>query len=192
MLCPKCGKESNNLRVCAFCQTPYPTAGSGEGGTPRFTRAVAGPRDSKATPASAVASDPRIAMARRSRTKSWGLIGFLAVFTGGFYFVTRDKVIPVGVAIPNLIAGPMSPNEANAIINTTNRTAQVEVTNAGITVRIPATTFPERRDGQLAFAQQYARADEIVQGHKRLINFIDPTGIKFAMADPKLGVMMSR
>jgi hypothetical protein len=191
MLCPKCGKESNNLRVCAFCQTPYPTDGSALAPTPRFTRAVAAPRGSTATPIRAP-GDPRNAIARRSRVKRWAGIGLLAAFTGVYYLMTRDRVIPVGVAIPNLIAGPMSQIAATGLIQRVNGTAQVVVRDSELTVRIAAATFPARRDGQLAFAQEYARADEIVQGHKRAITFLDPDGNRFAKADPEKGVMMTR
>jgi hypothetical protein len=143
-------------------------------------------------PSGRLAADPRIAMARRSRAKRWGAIGLLAAFTGGYYFIARDRVIPVGVAIPNLIAGPMSPLAAAGILTTVNGTAQVEERDGELTVRASAATFPERRDGQLAFAQQYARADEIVQGHKRAISFLDPGGNRFARADPEKGVVMTR
>lgn len=188
MLCPKCGKESNNLRVCGFCHTPYPTDASGKILTPRTTRSAATPRESRAI----AGGDPRVAMAQRARTKRWAAIGALAVFTGGFYFATRDRVIPVGIALPNLIAAPMSSGEATRILERVNATAQVDVADGAVTVRVSAATFPERRDGQLAFAQQYARADEIVQGHKRPITFLDPTGISFAKADPDKGVVMTR
>jgi hypothetical protein len=188
MLCPKCGKESNNLRVCGFCHTPYPTDASGKVLTPRSTRSVPTPRASAAVGA----GNPRFAMAQRARTRRWVAIGVLAVFTVGFYFATRDRVIPVGVALPNLIAAPMSAGEAGRVLQRVNGTAQVDVRNGAVTVRVSAATFPERRDGQLAFAQQYARADELVQGHKRPITFLDPGGSEFAKADPDKGVLMTR
>lgn len=192
MLCPKCGKESNNIRVCAFCQTPYPTDGSAQAGTSRSTRAVASPRTSKATPSGGLAGDLRNAMARLSRAKRWGAIGLLTAFTVGYYIVGRERVIPVGVVVPNLIPGPMSPNDAIGTLNAVNGTAQVEVRNGELIVRITASAFPQRRDGQLALAQQYARADEIVQGRKRAISFLDPDGNRFARADPAKGVAMTR
>ena len=131
-------------------------------------------------------------MARRSRAKRWGVIGLLAAFTAGYYFMTRDRVIPVGVAIPNLIAGPMTPLAATGILQRVNDAAQVELRGGELTVRVVAATFPERRDGQLAFAQQYARADEMVEGRKRAISFLDPAGNRFARADPQKGVVMTR
>jgi hypothetical protein len=129
---------------------------------------------------------------RLSPAIRWGVIGLLAAITVGYYFVGRERAIPVGVVIPNLIAGPMSPAEANVTLNTVNATAQVEVRDGELVVRIAAAKFPERRDGQLALAQQYARADEIVQGRKRAISFLDPGGNQFAKADPEKGVAMTR
>jgi hypothetical protein len=187
MLCPSCGKESSNQRVCAFCQTPYPTE-RGSQATPRFSRAI-GARDSVAAGG---AGDPRIAMARRTRFRRIGIV-VLAVFTVGFYFVTRDRVIPVGVALPNLIAIPMSANDAARMIKSFEGSTDVDTRPGGqVTVHVPAKSFPERRDGQLALAQQYARADELVTGNKRPISFIDPGGVQFAKADPVNGVVMTR
>lgn len=131
-------------------------------------------------------------MARRARIKRWGAIGALAAFTIGFYLFTRDRVIPVGVALPNLITIPMSPGDAARTIKAYESATRVDPRVGSVTVRISAATFPERRDGQLALAQQYARADEIVMGRKRRISFIDPDGAQFAKADPAIGVVMTR
>jgi hypothetical protein len=192
MLCPKCDKESNNLRVCPFCQTPYPTDGSAQVATPRVTRAAASPRATSATTPQRAGGDPRNAIARGARAKRWTAIGLLAAFTVAYYFFTRDRVIPVGVALPNLIAAPLSPGEAAAILRTVNGSAQVDSSGDELTVRISAATFPERRDGQLALAQQYTRADAIVEGRKRTISFLDAAGNRFAQADPAKGVVMTR
>jgi hypothetical protein len=127
-----------------------------------------------------------------ARLKRWGAIGLLAVFTAGYWFVIRERTIPVGEAVPNLITVPMTPLAATAHLKTVNDAAKVEVRDGELTVQIAAALFPERRDGQLALAQQYARADEIVQGRKRAISFLDPTGSRFAKADPDKGVMMTR
>src|SRR5579862_3472188 len=135
MLCPKCGKESNNLRVCAFCHTPYPLDAIAQAGTPASTRATAAIRASKVGTAQRAAGDPRNAMERRSRLIRRGSIGALAAFTIGYYIVTRDRVIPVGVAIPNLIARPMPRGQAIALLNTMNGNARVEVRSGELTVR---------------------------------------------------------
>lgn len=192
MLCPNCGKESNNIRVCAFCQAPYPIGGPADAGAPRDVRAGASPRTSKPTSSRELLGDLDQAIARRSRAKRWGAIGLLTVFVLGYYFVGRERSIPVGEVLPNLIAAPMSRAEAAATLNATNGTAQVEERDGGLIVRIAAATFPQRRDGQLALAQQYARADEVVLGRKRSISFLDPDGNQFARADPEKGVMMTR
>jgi len=189
MLCPKCGKESNNLRVCAHCQTPYPTDGSAEVASSRTTRAVPAARASKAS--GAPPGDPS-ASARRSRLIRWSAIGALAAMTAAYYISARERPIPVGVVLPNLIAGPMSPSEAAVTLDAFNGPGQVEVRDGVLVVRVGAAGFPQRRDGQLALAQQFARADEIVQGKKRAISFLDPGGSEFARADPAKGVSMSR
>lgn len=181
MLCPNCGKNSTNLRVCGFCQTPYPTDASGE---------IASPRSSQATPSRGSARVPRTA--DQSRARRQVAIGLLAAFTIAVYFFTREPVIPAGVVMPNLIASPMSAGEASETLRMVNATAQLEVRDGELTVRLKASAFPLRRDGQLAFAQQYARADEIVQGRKRAIGFLDPDGNRFAVADPATGVSLTR
>ena len=186
MLCPKCGKESNNVRVCAFCQTPYPIDVADPHGSSRSPRATASLK------AAGLAANPRAVMARLSPTQRWGIIGLLAVVAVGYYFATRERVIPVGVAVPNLIAAPMSPNEAASTLRTVNETAQVDLRNGELTVRISAAAFPQKREGQLALAQQYARADAIVEGRQRPINFLDPDGNRFARSDPEKGVVMTR
>lgn len=149
--------------MCGFCHTPYATDES--------TR------------------KPKVDL---SRGKRWAAIGVLAAFTAGFYFVERDPRIPSGVVVPNLIAVPMTPIEANGMLTVVNRSAHIEMRDGELTVQISDKTFPERRAGQLALAQQYAHADEIVQGHKRAITFLDPSGSKFAHADPEKGVVMTR
>lgn len=186
MLCPKCGKESNNVRVCAFCQTPYPTDGVDQHGSSRSTRATASMK------AAGVAGNPRTIMARLLPAQRWGIISLLAVLTVGYYFATRERVIPVGVVIPNLITAPMTPSEAAGTLKTVNRTAQVEVRDGELFVRITSAGFPQKREGQLTLAQQYARADELVEGRKRAINFLDPDGNRFARSDPEKGVAMTR
>jgi hypothetical protein len=163
MLCPKCGKESNNLRVCGFCHTPYAVEDS--------------------------ARKPKVDL---SRGKRWAAIGVLAAFTAGFYLVERDPRIPANVVMPSMITVPMTPIEANGMLTVVNRWSHVDVRDGVLTVQVLAKTFPERRAGQLALAQQYARADEIVQGHKRVISFLDPSGAVFARADPEKGVVMTR
>jgi hypothetical protein len=136
--------------------------------------------------------DPRNAMARKARAKRWTFIGFLAALTVGAYFYGRPANIPVGVVMPNLIASPMSRGDADGVLRTVNGGSKVEEHNGELTVRITTATFPERRDGQLALAQQYTRADELVNGKKRAITFLDPNGNPFAHNDPEKGVVLTR
>ena len=131
------------------------------------------------------------AVARLSRAQRWGAI-LLVAFAAAYYVMGRERTIPVGVAMPNLIAGPMSPAEATKTLNAMNATAQVEVRNGELIVRIQTAAFPAQRDGQLALAQQYARADEITSGRKRTISFLDPDGSPFAKSVPGTGVVMTR
>lgn len=182
MLCPKCGKESSNVRVCAHCQTPYPADSVGARNAARSAPGTASWRR----------GDPRRVIANLSSAQRRGLIALLAVVVMGYYFATRERQIPTGVAIPNLIAAPMSPGDAASTLKTVNQTAQVEMRNGELTVRVSVAGFPQQREGQLALAQQYARADAIVEGRKRAISFLDPDGNRFARADPALGVMLTR
>lgn len=55
-------------------------------------------------------------------------------------------------------------------------------------VSYPAATFPLLEEGQVALAQQFARADEIVEGRKRRIFFYNPSGRIFAQSDGVTGV----
>lgn len=192
MLCPACGKESSNVRVCGFCQTPYPTDLPARTAAPRQSRATAQVQTSKEVGGGRQPGDPRTAMERRARAIRWGVIGLLAAFTAGYWFMGRERDIPVGVAMPNLIAAPMSPAEAAAFQKTVNAGAHVEDVKGELLVRLTAATLPQRRDGLLALAQQYARADEIVLRRRRPISFLDPDGNSFAMADPEKGVVLTR
>jgi hypothetical protein len=182
MLCPKCGKESHNVRVCAHCQIPYPADSIDPPGAARNARGAAPWRS----------GSPRRVIARLSHARRWGIIGLLAVATVGYYVATRERVIPVGVVVPNLIAASMSPDEAASILRAVNKTAQVEVRDGELVVRIASAAFPQRREGQLALAQRYARADAIVEGRERAISFLDPDGNRFARSDPGKGVAMTR
>jgi hypothetical protein len=58
-------------------------------------------------------------------------------------------------------------------------------------VSYAANVFPAQLDGQLALAQQFARADEIVEGRKRRMVFYDPQGRIFARSDGVLGVSLT-
>jgi len=187
MLCPNCGKESTNIRVCAHCQTPYPTNGGARG-----AKGYASHRSSGANASGSWMRALRARIAELPRGTRWAIIGLLAVSTAGYYVMGRERAVPVGVVVPNVIATSMSPTEAAAFLETVNTSAQVAVRGDTLLVRISAATFPQQRKGQLALAQQYTRADELVLGRRRAIHFFDPDGSRFASADPAQGVSMTR
>lgn len=142
-----------------------------------------------------MAGDPRPALARKQLLRKWGGIGLIAVavvLAVWSLVGSGERDIPIGVAMPNLIARPMTPLEATGMLREVRATAQVNVQNGQVTVQLSAALFPEKRTGQIAFAQRYAGADEIVEGRKRPITFLDPDGSEFARSVPLQGVMMMR
>jgi hypothetical protein len=219
MKCAACEKESNNKRVCPYCFTPYPPeevgARSGSHGrvsqqSMRASQQV--PRQSQAMRASqqvsrqsgSTAAEPsaltlavlraRDAVMRQSPTVRWSGAGILLVlllwlFTGG----SGEPRFEPGTVPSNIIPTEMQREEALALIRRTRETALVEdQSNDEVFVSYPAATFPVRQDGQIALAQQFARADEIVTGRKRRIFFYNPNGRVFAQADPARGVTVVR
>jgi len=192
MLCPKCGKESANLRICGYCQTPYPVDRPGQAGLSQSKRAAQAAKAANAAASSGLVGGIRSFLGRQSRATLWGVMAVIAVLTVVYMRSGGDKEIPVGVVVPNLIATPMSPVEANNTLNSINGAAPADVRGGVLVVRVPTAMWPDRRLGQLALAQQYARADEIVQGRKRAISFLDPDGNQFAKSEPDKGVSMTR
>jgi hypothetical protein len=191
MLCPKCGKESNNIRVCAFCQTPFPLENNARiPGRP--SRAVKGAPTSQQAASRRPAGDPRNAMERRARTIRFGAIGVLAAVILVYVLFGRERDIPVDVPIPNLIGGAMSPAEATAFLATVKAAADIKERGSELIVKLSIDAYPQRREGQIAFAQRYARADSTTLGRKRTIRFLAPDGQLFAMADGAVGVVMKR
>lgn len=176
MLCPKCGKESKNQRVCGHCQTPYPAD----------MIANHGARSGGANPLAGVLS----AIGNASPAVRWGTIGVIVAALAMFLMRSgRERAVPVGVAMPNVVAAPMSAGEAEALLKNVAASAAVDVQGDVVTVRVRS-SLPEKREGILAYAQQYARADELVSGKKRMIRFLEPGGAQFAQADPQVGVTL--
>ena len=201
MQCPKCGKESNNLRSCPFCHAEYP-APQTRRPTPHAGFQVAA--DHRATPVGSMPGVPgapqappgvvggvKYAFARQSIAVKAAVAVLLLASAGWYFLAGRERSIPVGVVIPNVIDVPMQPSEAAEIIRQASTTARVEMRGDAVMVTFPTETFPQRRDGQMALVQRYARADEIVNGVKRTINFYDPKNELFAKADGA-GVVMTR
>lgn len=199
MVCGNCGKESNNLRVCPFCHTPYapePAPRASQRVSTQTNPALQNiPQTSRrSTPGMAAMAEsekPPFFASARSRIMVWSAVGVFALAVGGLFVLYRERPIPNGVVLPNIILAPMTAAEADVIVRRIAETGKVDASGAEVAVHFPAATFPLHRDGQLALAQQYARADEIVEGRKRPIAFYDPDGRVFARASGG-GVMMVR
>lgn len=168
--CEKCGKESNNVRVCPFCFTPYRTE-KGSGGR------------SASAKARQAAGGGGFQFANLSPAVKFGVPVVLVAFVAWFLFTGREPGVPVGVVAPDVIAAPMSKGMAEAFVRQINSSATVERHGSDITITFQAASWPQRKVGQLALAQQYAHAVEIVEGARRNIKFLDPAGTQFAKAD---------
>jgi hypothetical protein len=193
-VCVKCEKESNNLRMCPFCHTEYPL----QEGAPRQSR-TATPRRSTATPFAGTATVPEPGAGKRGPPKKAGLspvvkLGMpllIAVCAVVYFFAPGARKIPTGVVLPDIVTTPMSHDQAESLLARIKQTATVEngTNGADVSVTFPTAIWPERRDGQLALAQQYARADGMIEGKKRNIMFYDPTKSLYAKSDAA-GVVM--
>ncbi len=205
MRCAVCEKESNNKRVCPYCFTPYPREDGGQArqsGTMRQSQASLRQSVSMKSPTSR--SNPLVErlkgfwenglafVMRQSPTVRWtgaGILIVLLVWT----FTGEDEVTFATGSVPsNIIASPMQREEALALMKRTRETALVDETNDELFVSYPAASFPLREDGQIALAQQLARADEIITGRKRRIFFYNPNGKVFAQSDGVTGVKVMR
>lgn len=170
-VCDKCGKESHNLRMCPFCFAEYPQ--------PR-----GGARQSTASAISGGALALKLSPPVR-----WALLAVI-VLVGAWYALSgRERAIPTGVVVADLVAAPMSRGEAESLLRRVKAEATVADRGGEVTVRFPAALWPERRAGQLAAAQQFARAVQVVEGRKRNISFFDPSGTLYAKATAE-GVVM--
>ena len=189
MRCNACGKESNNQRVCPFCFTPYPAPGSTKGGGRSSTSTRAVPDAGNA--ATQALAPAKAAFLKQTPLVRWSLVGIVGVlllwtFTGGS---DKNGVDLTPGSVPsNIIATPMQREEALALIKRTRETALVDMQADEVYVSYPAATFPLLPEGQIALAQQFARADEIVEGKKRRIFFHNPSGKVFAQSDGVTGV----
>jgi len=193
MRCVSCDKESNNLRVCPYCMTPYPASATGKGNARGSTsgRAAAEPGGN------AVAqffAPLKTTFLKQTPVVRWSLTGIAAVLviwsvTGG---EPASPPLAPGSTPSNIIATPMQREEALALIKRTRETALVELQADEVFVSYPAATFPLLPEGQFALAQQFARADEIVEGRKRRIFFHNPAGKLFAQSDGVTGVTVAK
>lgn len=204
MKCLVCEKESNNKRVCPYCFTPYPPeeVGARSGSHARVSQQV--PRGSQqalrvpgATPVAPGLLTDAVQRARgfvmqQTPVVRWTGAGILLVLLVWMFTGEDEPTFEDGSVPSAIIATPMQHDEALAHIRRTRETALVDESSDEVFVSYPAATFPLREDGQIALAQQFARADEIVNGRKRRIFFYNPNGKVFAQADPVRGVTVVR
>lgn len=193
MVCAVCNKESNNKRVCPYCFTPYPP----EEPKGRTTRAV--PRQTVAAKAAAEhrgrgpLDGLKDLIAKQTPLVRWSGLGIIVlsllwVTTGG-----DDKPELTPGSVPsNIIVSEMMREEAVALMKRTRETALVEMQSDEVSVSFPGATWPKEKEGQIALAQQFARADEILEGKKRRIVFHDPSGNVYARSDGVNGVRVER
>lgn len=214
MVCAVCDKESNNRRVCPYCFTPYPadapesrqstgtarkstSMGRPSTGVPRASTSVKqaawpGGPSSQAAPsggAGGAVARARALFMRQSAIVRITAVGIAVVllawmFTGG----DEERGFEAGSVPSNIIATPMQREEAIALLKRTRETALVDMQSDEVFVSYPAATFSVLEEGRIALAQQFARADEIVEGRKRRIFFYNPTGRIFAQSDGVTGV----
>ena len=210
MVCAVCNKESNNRRVCPFCFTPYPagapqsrqstgTSRQSTGSTRPSTAAGKagwpGDRPTAATTSGSggaiggAVEQARAFVMRQTPLVRWSAAGIAIVLviwmtTGG----ENEKQFAAGSVPSNIFATPMQREEAIALLKRTRETALVDMQSDEVFVSYPAATFPLLAEGQIALAQQFARADEIVEGRKRRIFFYNPSGRIFAQSDGVTGV----
>lgn len=198
MVCAVCNKESNNRRVCPYCFTPYPsdapqsrqsTGVRQQSGTGR--QSTSGMRAQPAPAGNGLGAKANAFVARQTPIVRWSAAGIVLVLIVWAIVGSGNdgKVEYEAGSVPsNIIATPMQKQEALALIKHTRETALVDMQTDEVFVSYPAATFPLLEEGQIALAQQFARADEIVEGRKRRIFFYNPTGRIFAQADGVTGV----
>lgn len=192
MICINCGKESKNRRVCPFCFTENPTETPSRGSASRDA-AVEAWRDASGVFGGLIAPVRQLFL-RQTPVTRYSILGILAVLVLWALLPSSGDEVQIerGVAQSEIIATPMQREEALQLIKRTRETALVETQNDEVFVSYPAATFPLKDAGRLALIQQFARADEIVEGRKRRIFFHNPNGQLFGQADPVRGVVLTR
>jgi len=192
MYCSVCDRDSKNRRVCPYCFTPYPEEGA-SGKRPSMRQAS--PHASNAPAQSGggtfFASVRGVVMSQSPLVR-WTAAGIIAVLLIWKLTGSGESGIEPGVVQSDIIATPIQYEEAVAIVRSTRESALVDIQQDEVFVSYPAATFPVLEAGQLALAQRFARADEIVEGRKRRIFFYNPNGKLFAQADGVRGVVLLR
>ncbi len=201
MHCPTCGRDSTNRRVCPHCFTPYPA----DDGTPSLRRnptPLAQPAQGSAsmrrnpTPLSqpsqrGAPSAPPVGIAALSPTVRWTGLGILLVLLVWMFLPNGSAGSRANEQVAAAPARPdMSLIEAQAVLRSTRESALVESQADEVFVSYRAASFPLREEGQLALAQRYAEADQVVEGRRRRIVFYNPNGRVFAQSDPAKGIVV--
>lgn len=198
MICSSCSKESANRRVCPYCFTPYPGEAPASRASVQRSREsvrtapVGSPGGTLATSVTNASSGFSQFVRRQSPIVRWSGLGILMM--GMLWYFTGDDprlTAPPGEVPANIITAPMQRDEAIALVKQTREQALVEMQSDEVFVTYDARTFPEQIEGRLALAQQFTRADEIVEGRKRRIFFSDPNGRVFAQSDGVKGVRLA-
>ena len=198
MLCAVCDKESKNQRVCPYCFTPYPaepTTGAGKRTSMRNSPTANAAPSSPLADILAQIKGQLLQLWLRFRKQTplvqFSAAGILLVLL--LWWVTAEEPqFESGVVQSDVIATPIQREEALALIKQTRETALVDIQQDEVFVSYPVATFPVLEAGQLALAQQFTQADEVVEGRKRRIYFYNPNGKLFAQADGVRGVVLVR
>jgi hypothetical protein len=172
-VCTKCGKESHNLHVCPFCFVEYPVLRTATGTL-------------SAARLKAHVSRVTFVVSRRVR---WAIVVTCAVFGAWYFFAGRERTIPTGIVTKDVVVAPMSRGEAEVLLRRVRQSGAVVQRGEELEVTFSTSLWPQQRAGQLAVAQQFAHAVEIVEGRRRAISFYTPDGSLFATANAD-GVVM--
>lgn len=196
MICAVCNKESNNQRVCPYCFTPYPPEAAQGRATGAVKRQTTSTSAMSARDAAASGGGPltaaRAFVMRQTPIVRWSGLGIIIL---SLLWITSGDGKPElepGTVPSNILPSEMMREEALALMKRTRETALVEMQADEVSVSFPSATWPQEREGQIALAQQFARADEIIEGKKRRIVFHDPSGHVYARADGVSGVRVER
>jgi hypothetical protein len=157
--------------MCPFCYTAYAKEGGGGRKSGRFQVS----RDAKKAQAGSAMNLPGWV--------TWGVPMLIIAGLVWRFVISADPSIPVGVVAKEMVTTPLTQTQAEAIVKRMKESAEVATKGTDIVVTIPSKLWPLRRVGQLAMAQEYMHAVEIVEGGKRSILFYDPAGVMFARTD---------
>jgi hypothetical protein len=93
-----------------------------------------------------------------------------------------------GVTVPKV--APSAKAQAESLLAQTASRATIEQSGEELVVTYAITGFPEAPGDQRILAEQFARADALVQGRRRTVYFYTPQGRVFAKSDSVVGVVL--